>query len=201
MSEVCDHGLSGRRRRGSQPGVARGSYKPRRNKPQEPQTPEELAKLAARARDFWGDEMCDRDDRVFSPEKGRFVLARYYVPSSPFEREEDQCDGELTSKVCSGCEIDLALVHFSPSRGGRGGVKAKCKACCAEYAREYASTTQGKAARARAQAKFHAHLAAEERRLKDKAAFIEAASKTPVGRALLDAAGMTQEVNQKGEKC
>ncbi|MGJ7607139.1 hypothetical protein ACSFA7_22580 [Variovorax sp. LT1R20] len=180
------------RKRGPQPGVSRGQYKPRAIKAIEPQTPEELATLDAGTREYWGD-LYDRNAKVFARELGRTVFVRTYLPPAP--------EGDGTAKTCSRCGLDWPLDHFSPSRGGRLGVKAACKSCCAKYARERANNPEGKAARARADAKFRAHLAAEERRLKEKAAFIETASKTPAGRALLAALGMIQGTHQEGGKC
>lgn len=185
------------RKRGSKPGVPRGPYKIIKVK--EPQTPVELAALRERAREYWGD-LYAKGNMVYARELGRYVSVLTYVPPPELERGTVEKE-EVTSKVCSGCGLEWALHHFSPSRGGRGGVKSKCKSCCAEYAREHANTTQGKAARARAQAKFQARLAGEQRVLVARAAFIEAAGRTPAGRALLAAVGMTQVTHEKDEQC
>lgn len=173
------------RKRGSKPGVARGQYKPRRIQANEPQTPESLAALDERTREFWGD-LYDRNAKVFARELGRTVFVRSYLPPAPDGDERAAC----TAKACSRCGLDQPLNNFSPSRGGRFGVKAACKTCCAKAARETASNPQGKAARLRAQAKYRAHLAAEERSTKARAAFVATASKTAAGRALLASVGL-----------
>ena len=188
-------GTAERRKRGSQPGVARGPYKPRRIKPKEPQTPEESAALRERAREFWGDEMFNSGSRVFNPEKGRYVSVQTYVPADPAP-EKDKYD-TAESRVCRSCGFDWPLSYFSPSRTGASGVKGTCKTCCTEKARERVHTPEGKAARARTQAKYRAAVKADERRKKDRAAFIEAAGKTAAGRALLAAVGMTQKEDEK----
>lgn len=184
------------RKRGSQPGVARGRYKPRRIKAKEPQTPEELAELDSRAREYWRD-LYDANVKVFAPEHGRYVSVRTYVPSMP-DLEHDKHDTADESKTCRGCGLDWELSFFSPSRNGALGVGGKCKFCRADDARDYSRTPEGKVARARAQAKYRAAVKAEERAKKSKATFIEAASKTPAGRALLAAAGIA---HWKDEKC
>jgi hypothetical protein len=92
---------------------------------------------------------------------------------------------EITSKICSACDVEQDLEYFSPSSSGHLGVKARCKTCCAKAARDYANKPEGKAARARAQAQYRAHLATAERNGKARAAFVEVASGTDAGRALL----------------
>lgn len=154
------HDTTEPRKRGSQPGVARGPYKPRIN-----------AELD--------------------------VELEYLLKLHP-DFAAEHFDNPGDSKICSACNVELDLSHFSPSKNGRCGVKARCKDCCADVAREYGGTSQGKTARALAQAKFRAAFAAQERERKARAAFIADTGKTPLGRALLAAAGMT---HQKDEKC
>lgn len=185
------------RKRGSQPGVARGPYKPRRIKAKEPQTPDELAALQKECREYWGD-LYDQNVKVFSPEHGRFVSVRTYLPNDQIAPEPDKHDTADESKTCRGCGLNWELSFFSPSSNGALGVGGKCKFCRADDARDYSRTPKGKAARARVQAKYRAAIKAEERRNKSKAAFIEAANKTAAGRALLAAVGMA---HQKEEKC
>lgn len=177
--------LAAPRKRGSQSGVKRGNYKPRRTKPPEPQTPEELAALQKRCREFWGDETFDANYKVFSREHGRFVSVRTYVPDDRSTPELDKYDTEVTSKTCRGCGLDLDLSCFSPSKTGAHGVGGKCKSCRAEDARDYASTPKGKTARARAQARFRAAEKAQERQVAVHEAWIETLKKTPAGRERL----------------
>ena len=196
MIAIRDPGPAEPRKRGSQPGVARGSYKPRYIKPKELQTPDELAAFDALAREYWGD-LYDRNAKVFARQLGRTVFVRTFLPPTPDADEDAAC----TAKACSRCGLEQPLNNFSPSRGGRLGVKAACKACCAKAARETASNPRSKAARLRAQAKYRAHLAAEERSTKAQAAFVATASKTAAGRALLASVGMIQATHEKDEQC
>lgn len=43
----------------------------------------------------------------------------------------------ITEKLCKKCKNIKALSEFSPSHRGIGGVRAECKNCCAEKARDY----------------------------------------------------------------
>ncbi|MEJ8811825.1 hypothetical protein WKW77_12160 [Variovorax ureilyticus] len=185
------------KRRGSKPGVKRGSYKPRRAKVAEPQTPEELAALEKRARDYWGD-FYSEGRKVYAKELGRYVSMRHYIPPDDCEPGRDKLETEVTSKVCRGCGLDWPLSYFSPN--GRGGFKARCKDCLADDARDYAHTPEGKTARARAQAKFRAGLKAQERQLKAREDWFETLRKTSAGRAILADFEARQAANGKGAK-
>lgn len=194
-------GLAATRKRGSQPGIKRGNYQPRRIKAPEPRTPEELGALQKRCREYWGDEMFDANYKVLSREHGRFVSVRTYLPDDRSTPEPDKYDTEVTSKTCRGCGLDLDLSCFSPSKTGAHGVGGKCKSCRAEDARDYSRTPGGKAAIARTRVKYRALVKANERNEKHKAEFIADASKTPRGRALLRAIGMTHVSNLEDKQC
>jgi hypothetical protein len=166
-------------KRGSQPGVARGSYKPRRILSAKLLSPDELD---ARAREYWGD-LYEKNVKVFARELGRLVSVRTYIPESePDHLSQDDQD----LKVCTGCGHELEMSCFSPSKGGRGGIKALCKSCCATRARVRNQTPQGKVARAMARAKFYAQLKAQERIIQQQVDFKAALRSTKAGRAFLD---------------
>lgn len=112
-------------------------------------------------------------------------------PLDPWDLREKR-GGEIFEKECRCCGRILALSHFSPSRGGRGGVKCKCKECCAQYARVYGRTALGKAARARAAKKFKAQEKAQQAR----EAALEQLKQHPVGRALLVQIEAQREVHK-----
>ncbi|RZL65956.1 MAG: hypothetical protein EOP81_02250 [Variovorax sp.] len=99
---------------------------------------------------------------------------------------------EITSKVCRRCHCEMELMHFSPHATGRGGVKSTCKACCAEAAADYASTPRGRAARARANAKFVAAQKAQEAADAAYKQKIEQIKQTPAGRAMLARYGVLE---------
>ncbi|RYF74206.1 MAG: hypothetical protein EOO22_07470 [Comamonadaceae bacterium] len=136
------------------------------------------------ARGPYTDRRADAERRPFGLPDGWMEPDKYDTP-------------EITSKVCRGCKFDWELSYFSPSATGRGGVKSKCKSCCSEAAIEYASTPRGKAARARAQAKFRAAYEAQEREVKARQARLEQLAKTPAGRAVLAQLAMSGAL--KGE--
>lgn len=126
------------------------------------------------------DEFYGKGCKVFDHRVGKLVPYDTYLPPAPWELRESR-GGEIFEKKCRACGCVLSLSEFSPSRTGRGGVKAKCKACCAEYAQEYGRTAAGKAARARARAKYEA----QERDQKDRIAAIERMAQDPLRRALM----------------
>lgn len=166
-------------KRGSQPGVARGSYKPRRILSAKLLSPDELD---ARAREYWGD-LYEKNVKVFARELGRLVSVRTYIPESePDHLSQDDQD----LKVCAGCGHELEMSCFSPSKGGRGGVKAQCKSCCATRARVRNQTPQGKVARTMARAKFDAQLKAQDRIIQQQVDFKAALRSITARRVFLE---------------
>ncbi|MDM0018377.1 hypothetical protein [Variovorax saccharolyticus] len=119
---------------------------------------------AARFRDHWGDEFFrayfGRGAKVYDRKTRRLVPLDTYIPTD--EPSEVRIDGLITEKKCRCCGSRLSLDCFSPSRTGRGGVKARCRECCAEAAQEYARTPKGKAARAAAVQKYEAQERARQ---------------------------------------
>lgn len=184
-------------RRGSKPGMPRGPYQPRALKLPEP-TAEELER---RCREFWGDEYCDAGLLVVHHRTLKPVsVCRYLPPESPFSPDHPSRNPVPPAgwKKCRGCGEELELSDFGPN--GRGGFKARCKGCLANDARAYVDTEQGKAARARARAKWRARFEAQEREAADRAAWLNSLEKTPRGRALLAACGRGSAPTQPSVK-
>lgn len=186
------------KRRGSKPGVARGSYKPRILKRPEP-TAEELERWC---RDYWGAEDYDAGVLVLHHRTFKPVSVRRYLPPDSLFSPDHLSHSPMVPtgwKKCRGCGDELELSDFGSN--GRGGFKAHCKGCLAEKARDYSRTPEGKAARARSLAKYDAANKADERRKKELAALIEVASRTPGGRAFLAVIGREPETNREGKQC
>lgn len=177
------------RKRGSQPGVQRGPYKPRTLKKPEP-TAKELERWC---RDYWGDEKYDAGYLVIHHRTYKPVSVRRYLPPdsmfSPDHVKEEHAPAGW--KKCRGCGVELELSDFGTN--DRGGHKARCKTCLAEAAREYQRTPEGKVARARAEAQYRKQLKAEESRVASRNEFIGAMCKSEKGRALLASIGVAPE--------
>lgn len=139
------------------------------------------ADQAAHFREYWGD-LYGKGWLTLDPKLGKLVPLDTYMPPDDPKCGAMKVEEFLVEKKCRGCGEVMPLERFSPSRTERGRVKSRCRECCAEAARQYGSTPEGKSARARAQAKYEAQERARQATLAARACF----EQSPAYRKLLE---------------